>query len=434
MKVLILGSGGREHALAWAVKRSQRVSEVVCAPGNGGMAEIARCVPVDLKDVAAMVAAGGGRAAGADDCGSGAAALAGRGGCASGARTARLRADAGGGDAGVEQRLRQALLAAAQDSHRQLRGLHQRRRDRKGDRLFPSADCGEGRRAARRQGRHHLRLAPHGHGGRRGFAQRASCWARRSRTSSSRSFWKATRSAFSAWRRKTRAVPLAPAQDHKRIGEGDTGPNTGGMGVYSTDAMLDAAMTEWILHHIAEPTVRGMAEEGDAVCGRALLRADDDRARPAGAGVQCPLRRSGDAGDSDAPGERSGGRAGGLRRWQAGRERSCDGAPGASACVVASSSGYPGKYKTGLPITGLADAAKLPEVQVFHAGFGSSRRPSGHRRRARAGCDRRCAVAGRGAGPRLRGHQAGSLRWNVLSQRHRPSCAEEEGIGKGVLT
>ena len=55
MKVLILGSGGREHALAWAVKRSQRVTEVVCAPGNGGIAQVARCVPVDLKDVAAMV-------------------------------------------------------------------------------------------------------------------------------------------------------------------------------------------------------------------------------------------------------------------------------------------------------------------------------------------------------------------------------------------
>ena len=56
-------------------------------------------------------------------------------------------------------------------------------------------------------------------------------------------------------------APLVPAQDHKRIGEGDTGPNTGGMGVYSTDTMLDPGMTEWILHHIAQPTVQGMAEE-----------------------------------------------------------------------------------------------------------------------------------------------------------------------------
>ncbi|MGD0348326.1 MAG: phosphoribosylamine--glycine ligase, partial [Terracidiphilus sp.] len=55
MKVLILGSGGREHALAWAIARSPRVSEIVCAPGNGGMAQTARCAPVDLNDLNAMV-------------------------------------------------------------------------------------------------------------------------------------------------------------------------------------------------------------------------------------------------------------------------------------------------------------------------------------------------------------------------------------------
>src|ERR1022692_4567489 len=55
MKVLILGSGGREHALAWAVKRSKRVTELVCAPGNGGMASLSRCVPADLKDLDSMV-------------------------------------------------------------------------------------------------------------------------------------------------------------------------------------------------------------------------------------------------------------------------------------------------------------------------------------------------------------------------------------------
>ena len=62
-------------------------------------------------------------------------------------------------------------------------------------------------------------------------------------------------------------VPLLPAQDHKRIGEGDTGPNTGGMGVYTTDDLLEPAMAEWILRHIAEPTVRGMAEEDTPFAG-----------------------------------------------------------------------------------------------------------------------------------------------------------------------
>jgi len=62
-------------------------------------------------------------------------------------------------------------------------------------------------------------------------------------------------------------APLVPAQDHKRIGEGDTGPNTGGMGVYSTDSMLDAGMSEWILHHIAQPAVQGMADEDTPFTG-----------------------------------------------------------------------------------------------------------------------------------------------------------------------
>src|SRR3974390_988899 len=56
MKILILGSGGREHALAWAIEKSERVTEVVCAPGNGGMERIGRCVPADLKRLDSMIA------------------------------------------------------------------------------------------------------------------------------------------------------------------------------------------------------------------------------------------------------------------------------------------------------------------------------------------------------------------------------------------
>ena len=107
------------------------------------------------------------------------------------------------------------------------------------------------------------------------------------------------------------AVPLVPAQDHKRIGEGDTGPNTGGMGVYSTDTMLDAQMKAWIVQHIAQKTVDGMAAEETPFRGRAVLRADDDGEGSDGAGVQRTVRRSGDAGDFAADGERSW-----WRRWR----------------------------------------------------------------------------------------------------------------------
>jgi phosphoribosylamine--glycine ligase len=126
-------------------------------------------------------------------------------------------------------------------------------------------------------------------------------------------------------------------------------------------------MKEWILRHIAEPTVRGMAEEdtpfagvlyvglmmtalgplvlefnarfGDPETQAILLRMESDLVEALEASIDGRLAET-------------------ELRW----------APGASACVVASSAGYPGSYKTGFPITGLDAAAKVPGVQVFHSG------------------------------------------------------------------
>jgi phosphoribosylamine--glycine ligase len=164
-------------------------------------------------------------------------------------------------------------------------------------------------------------------------------------------------------------VPLVPAQDHKRIGEGDSGPNTGGMGVYSTDNMLETGMTEWILHHIAEPAIRGMAGEGAPFtgvlyCGLMMTARGPQvlefNARFGDPETQALLIRL-DSGLLDALEAcvDGGGRLAQTRlRWT----------PGASVCVVASSAGYPGSYKTGLPIEGLAAAAQVPGVQIFHSG------------------------------------------------------------------
>jgi phosphoribosylamine--glycine ligase len=161
--------------------------------------------------------------------------------------------------------------------------------------------------------------------------------------------------------------PLVPAQDHKRIGEGDTGPNTGGMGVYSTDAMLDAGMTEWVMHHIAIPTIRGMAAEGTPFagvlyCGLMMTARGPEvlefNARFGDPETQAILLRM----ESDL--------VEALEACIDGRlsETELRWSSGASACVVASSAGYPGNYKTGFPITGLDDAARLPGVEVFHSG------------------------------------------------------------------
>jgi phosphoribosylamine--glycine ligase len=162
-------------------------------------------------------------------------------------------------------------------------------------------------------------------------------------------------------------APLAPAQDHKRIGEGDTGPNTGGMGVYSTDTMLEPAMTEWIMNHIALPTVQGMAEEetpfmGVLYCGLMMTARGPQvlefNARFGDPETQAILVRL----ESDL--------VDALEACVDGRlsETELRWSPGASVCVVASSSGYPGSYKTGLPITGLTEAARVPGVEVFHSG------------------------------------------------------------------
>ena len=139
------------------------------------------------------------------------------------------------------------------------------------------------------------------------------------------------------------------------------------MGVYSTDTLLDADMKAWILRHIAQPTVRGMAEEGTPFAGVLYIglmmtargpQVLEFNARFGDPETQAILVRM----ESDLMDALEACVDGTLAetelRWS----------KGASACVVASSAGYPGSYETGFPITGLDAAAKVEGVQVFHSG------------------------------------------------------------------
>jgi phosphoribosylamine--glycine ligase len=171
--------------------------------------------------------------------------------------------------------------------------------------------------------------------------------------------------SFLAFTDGKHVVPLVPAQDHKRIGEGDTGLNTGGMGVYASDGILDDTMRDWVLHHIAQPAVDGMAAEevpfvgvlyiglmmtargpmvlefnarfGDPETQAILVRLESDLLEALEACVEGRLSET-------------------EFRWR----------PGASACVIASSEGYPGSYTTGRKIYGLDDVG--PGVEIFHSG------------------------------------------------------------------
>ena len=108
-----------------------------------------------------------------------------------------------------------------------------------------------------------------------------------------------TELSFIALCDETGIVPLASSQDHKRLGDGDTGPNTGGMGAFSPSPLCDEAMTEKILAEVMEPTLAELKRRGLTFRGflYAILMV---RGAAQGARVQCPLRRPGDAG-ADAP-------------------------------------------------------------------------------------------------------------------------------------
>jgi phosphoribosylamine---glycine ligase len=366
MKVLILGSGGREHALAWSVSRSKRVSEVVCAPGNGGMAQIARCVPVDLGSVESMLAVVESEQPGLTIVGP------------------ELPLSLGIVDTLQARGFRvfgpsreAAMLETSKAFAKRFLQRHN----------IPTAHyavCTSAAEVEKAIEMFHPPVVVKADGLAAGKGV-LICDTRASALEAALNLFSGTllgtqeqqvvleeflegdEISFLCFSDGRHVAPLVPAQDHKRIGEGDTGPNTGGMGVYSTDTLLEPGMREWILHHIAQPTIQGMAEEdtpfvGVLYCGLMMTARGPQvlefNARFGDPETQAILMRL----ESDL--------VEAMEACVEGRlsETEMSWTPGAAACVIASSGGYPGSYKPGFPITGLDAAARVPGVQVFHSG------------------------------------------------------------------
>jgi phosphoribosylamine---glycine ligase len=366
MKVLILGSGGREHALAWAVARSPRVTQVVCAPGNGGIAQSARCVPVNLKDVGAMVRLAEAEQPGLTIVGP------------------ELPLSLGIVDALEERGLRVFGPTRAAAMLESSKGFAKRFLQRHNIPTANYAVCATAEELEKAVDAFHPPIVVKADGLAAGKGV-IICDSRATALEAAQGlftgallgeaerqvvieeFLTGDELSFLCLSDGQHVAPLLPAQDHKRIGEGDTGPNTGGMGVYTTDDLLDPAMKEWILRHIAEPTVRGMAEEDTPFSGvlyvGLMMTARGPQVLEFNARFGDPetqailVRLESDLVDA-------------LESCIDGRlnETELRWTPGASACVVASSAGYPGAYKTGLAITGLGAAAQVPGVEIFHAG------------------------------------------------------------------
>jgi phosphoribosylamine--glycine ligase len=366
MKVLVIGAGGREHAIVWALRKSPRVSEIVCAPGNGGIAALTRCIPVNQKDLNDLMRIVSEESPDLTVVGP------------------ELPLSLGLVD---EMRRRGLAVFGPTQAAAMLetsKAFAKRFMQRHNIPTAAYAVCTTPGEARETLERFHLPVVIKADGLASGKgvlicetkeqAEQAIAGLFNGKLLGTaeksvlvEEFLTGEEISFLLLSDGKNVAPLVPAQDHKRLGEGDTGPNTGGMGVYSTDAMVADTMRDWILNHIAQPTIDGMAAEdtpftGVLYCGLMMTARGpmvlEYNARFGDPETQAILARL----DSDLFEALEACVEGRLSetefRWK----------PGASACVIAASQGYPGSYITGHRITGLDPAADAPGVEVFHAG------------------------------------------------------------------
>ena len=366
MKVLVLGGGGREHALVWKLKQSPRVSQLYCAPGNGGIADEAECLPADLKSLDSMVAL-----------------------------ATRLQPDL----TLVGPELPLTLGAVDEFTRRGWRvfGPTQSAARLESSKSFakeflqrhhiptaPFAICGSIEQVKSALGHFHTPVVVKADGLAAGKGvviakskEEASSVAAEMLSgkmlgdAGSRvvleECLKGDELSFLVFSDGERVAPLVGAQDHKRVGDGDSGPNTGGMGAYSTADIVDDRMRDWLVNHIARPVVAGMKAEGTEFkgvlyCGLMMTargpmvlefncRFGDPETQPILMRLESDLV---DALEASIDGRVSDGDF----RWT----------PDASVCVVMSSGGYPGTFEQGKRIDGLEEANAVKGVKVFHAG------------------------------------------------------------------
>jgi phosphoribosylamine--glycine ligase len=162
-------------------------------------------------------------------------------------------------------------------------------------------------------------------------------------------------------------LPLVAAQDHKTVFDEDRGPNTGGMGAYSPAPVMSDAMQDRVMAEIVRPVIAAMGKEGAPYTGVLFVGLMITREGPKVIEFNC---RFGDP-ECQAIMPRLEGDLLALLQATAtgqGLPAALSWSPRASVCVVMTSGGYPGRYETGRPITGVAAAAGLPGINVFHAG------------------------------------------------------------------
>lgn len=366
MKVLVIGGGGREHALAWKLRQSPRVSEVICAPGNGGISADATCLPVDLRSVEAMLALATKLQPELTVIGPELPLTLGvvdeftkRGLRVFGPTQAAARLESSKSFA-KEFMQRYNIPTAHFAVCKSLAGI----KDSLG--LFhpPIVVKADGLAAGKGV------VIAHSRDEAAQVAGEMLSGKMLGQAGTEVVFEECLQGeelSFLIISDGQRFAPLVAAQDHKRIGESDSGANTGGMGAYSAPELLDDKMREWLLAHVARPTIEGMRAEGTEYCGILYCglmmtargpmvleyncRFGDPETQPILMRMESDLLEALEASIEGRVSE-------GDFRWS----------QDAAACVVIASGGYPGTYETGKAIRGLEAAAEAEGVKIFHAG------------------------------------------------------------------
>jgi phosphoribosylamine--glycine ligase len=365
LKVLLVGSGGREHALAWALSASPLLTKLYCAPGNAGIADVAECVPIAAMDFDALVEF---------------------------AKEKKIDFAVIGPDAplvgGLWDRFEAAGIRATgpSESAAILEGSKGFVKDLCNQVGIPTAayrrftDAAPAKAFADTLGLPVVIKAD-------GLALGKGVIIAESKVDAAKAidfmfeggfgesghqvvieeFMQGEEASFFALSDGENVIPLAGAQDHKRAFDGDKGPNTGGMGAYSPAPVLPPALERIAIDKFIKPTVAAMAERGRRYAGVLFLGLMITKDGPKLVEYNC---RFGDPETQVLVMRLKSDLLTALIAMRDGQLHNLDlrWSDETALTVVMASKGYPGSYDKGHVITGLEAAAAIPGVQVFHAG------------------------------------------------------------------
>ena len=366
MKVLVVGGGGREHALVWKVAQSPKVTKIYAAPGNAGIAQIAECAPIKAEDIPALLSFARAKAVDLTIVGpEGPLSM----GIVNEFTNAGLRIFGPSGDAAeieASKRFSKDLMKkyhipTAEYGVFTDKAAAEAYILEKGAPIVVKADglaAGKGVVVAETVGDALKALdlimsqKAFGTAGDRVVVEECL---------------RGEEASFMAFTDGKAVVPMASSQDHKRVFDADKGPNTGGMGAYSPAPIVTKKLERKIMETIMVPTVQAMEKEGRLFKGilyAGLMIHDSEvkvlefNARFGDPETQPVMARL----DTDLIEIIESILAGKLAKidikWK----------PESAVCVIMASGGYPGKYEKGKEITGLEKAAEHKNIMVFHSG------------------------------------------------------------------